>query len=97
MDFFSKCQITDEGVRIRVLFVTWNIPFSKIKTIRKVPFWKYCLETMSLFHSAMWSTGDISLQGVVIIETRKGIRVALSPKDADEFVRRVASRITASN
>ena len=97
MNFFSNCQITDKGVQIRVLFITRTIAFSDIKTIRKVPFWKVVIEGMNLFKPPLWTTGDVALGGVVLIETLKGGRVAISPHDADEFVRIVSGHLTISN
>jgi len=96
MDFFSTCQIIPEGVRIRVLFFTKTIPFSEIKSIQNLPLWKAFVESMNPLRP-MWSTGDLSLSGVVLIETVKNGRVVLSPKNRDEFVKLVSSHIGVSS
>jgi hypothetical protein len=93
MIFFSECQITDKGIQINVLFFSRTIPFGEIKSLRKVPFWRAILESMNPRQPTLWSTGDLSLGGVVIIETTKNSRISVSPRNSDEFVRIVSSHL----
>lgn len=93
MNFFSECKITDEGFHIQVLFFTKTILLGDIKSIQRVPFWKLFLESMNPFKSPMWSTGDMSLSGGIIIETVNNQRFAFSPKNCDEFVAELNARI----
>ena len=93
VNFFSKCEITNEGVRIQVLFFTRTIPFDDIKSIQRVSFLKVFFESINPFKPPMWSTGDMSLGGAVIIETLNNRRVAFSPKNCDQFIAEVNARI----
>src|ERR1700677_4578849 len=96
MDLFSNSEITDKGVRIRVLFFTKTILFRDIKSVQRVPFWKVIVESMHPFKPLMWTTGDIFLGNSLIIETADQ-HVAFSPNNCDEFLKIVSSHLTIPN
>ena len=76
-----------------MLFFTRTIPFDDIKSVQRVSFLKVFFESINPFKPPMWSTGDMSLSGAIIIETLNGRRVAFSPKNCAQFIAEVNARI----
>jgi hypothetical protein len=97
MNLASECEITNEGVTIRVLGFPKTIPFSDIKNIEKVSYGRAALESMNPFKPAMWGLWNMSLFGVVLIETTDRRRWAVCPKNRDNFVASVSKHLTISN
>jgi hypothetical protein len=87
----DDCQITDDGVVIGAIISAKTIPFSEIKDIRKVSFWKGLLECLRPFKPPIRFSGGI-YPYYVLIETAKS-RFAVHPENGDKFVRLVSSQL----
>jgi hypothetical protein len=97
MGVTPECEITNQGVTIRVLGFPKRILFSDIKKIEKVSYGRAALESMNPFKPAMWGLWNMSLFGVVLIETTDCRRWAVSPKNRDEFISLVSKHLMISN
>jgi hypothetical protein len=91
-----ECEITSEGVTIRVLGFPKRIPFYDIKKIEKASYGKAALESMNPFKPAMCGLWNMSLFGVVLIETKDQRRWVISPKNRDEFINSVLKHLPIS-
>ncbi len=92
----SECEIANKGVTIWILGFPKRIPFGEIRSIQKVSYWRAILESVNLFKPAMWGQWNMSLFGVVLIETIDRRRWAISPKNRDEFVKLISNHLTIS-
>jgi len=95
MGIFTHTEITDEGVRIRLLGFPKTILFGDIKSIQKVPYWKAVFYSMSPAKPLL-GIWNMPLDGGVLVET-KNFRWVVCPKNRDEFVKLVSSHLTNSN
>jgi hypothetical protein len=94
MGITPACEISKDGITIRVLGFPKTIPFSDIRRIEKVSYGRAALEGMNPFKPSMWGLWNMSLFGVVLIETADRRRWAVSPKNRDEFVNLVSKHLT---
>ncbi len=95
MGLFTHTEITDEGVRIRLLGFPKTIPFRDIKSVQKAPYWKVALSNMTPAKRVV-GIWNMPLEGGVLVET-KNLWWVVCPKRQDEFVKLVSSRLTSSN
>jgi hypothetical protein len=95
MSWGNDTEITDEGVRIRLLGFPKTIPFVDIQSVKKAPYWKaaFCNVGSSKTVLGLW---NMPLEGGVLVETQNFWWVA-RPKNQDEFVKLVSSHLTNSN
>ena len=90
MRITPACEVTKEGVTIRVLGIPKRISFSEIRSVQKATWLR------AYFVASAWGKSNMSLFGVALIETNDGRRWAVSPKNRDEFIQQVSSHLTNS-
>jgi hypothetical protein len=74
-----------------------RILFGDIKKIEKVSYKRAILESMNPDKPPMWGLWNMSLFGVVLIETSDRRRWAFSQKNGDEFINSVSKHLSISN
>jgi len=97
MGIAPACEITNEGVTIRFLGCPKKILFRDIRSIQKLSYLRAYLELFNLSKPAMWGFWNMSLLGVVLIETADKRRWAVSPENRDEFIQQVSSHLRNSD
>jgi hypothetical protein len=95
MSWGNDTEVTDEGVRIRLLGFPKTIPFAKIRSVKKAPYWKVAFCNMGSVKTilGLWR---MPLEGGVVIETQFFWWV-VRPENKDEFVKLVSSHLTNPN
>jgi hypothetical protein len=94
--FFSDyVEINDEGVRVASLLSSKTIPYCEIKRVRKVTFWKALREGINPFNPCLFSS-YAPTSHVILIETTHS-RIAVNPKDRDQFFRTVLDHLRNFN
>ena len=86
---WENWEIRDEGLRFRFIFIKKTIPWSAIKRIRVLPFWKACFLSFTRFTI---STTSWDLGGVTCVETQNCL-IVFAPRDRDSFVDLIQSHL----